>query len=485
MEEKPVKIESRGEEFRRDPHTLTDTISFRVMGLFAVVIFSVIMVFELFYLHTTRSYYYDNVVATLSTQANYNADLFLTYLSNQDLNTVVTENKNQFYRSNASQVQILSNSGKVLFDSIASNQLGEVLETPDVKEAQENRTGHTIYNPGYTDESVMSLSRPLWNQTNQVGILRLTTSLDEVNAIISQRMLLSLFFAAFALLLGVTISFFVSASILNPIKNLTKVANKLADGQLDVRADEDNMGEIGELARTMNIMSDNLQEKDKLKNDFISSISHELRTPMTSIKGWSITLQTPGIGEEIQQEGLKIIEKESERLSVMVEDLLDFSRFSSGRIKLSKTEIDLVSVANHLIAQVRPRTQEKKIDVVYRYNANVIPIMADENRIKQMFLNVLDNAIKFSKEGGTIFFEIEEGEKTVTTSIADTGIGISEEEIQLVTEKFWKGSSSQSHSGLGLSICEEIAKAHGGSLTIKSKLGVGTTVTMVLPISRV
>lgn len=485
MEEDQVKIESRAKDFRRNTHTVTDTISFRVMGLFAVVIFLVILVFELFYLHSTKSYYYENVAATLSTQANYNSDLFLTYLSNQDLNAVVTENKNQFYRSNASQVQILSNSGKVLFDSIASKQLGTVLETPDVKEAQENRTGHLVYTPSYTDEPVMSLSQPLWNQTNQVGILRLTTSLDPVNSMINQRVLLSLFFAVFALILGVTISFFVSASILKPIKNLTRVANKLADGQLDVRADEDNMGEIGDLARTMNIMSDNLQEKDKLKNDFISSISHELRTPMTSIKGWSITLQTPGISQEIQEEGLKIIEKESERLSAMVEDLLDFSRFSSGRIKLSKTEIDLVDVANHLISQVRPRTQEKKIDVVYRYSSNVIPIMADENRIKQMFLNVLDNAIKFTNEGGTIFLEIQEEDNMVTASITDTGIGISEEEIHLVTEKFWKGSSSQSHSGLGLSICEEIAKAHGGSLTIKSKLGAGTTVTMVLPVSLV
>ena len=111
--------------------------------------------------------------------------------------------------------------------------------------------------------------------------------------------------------------------------------------------------------------------------------------------------------------------------------------------------------------------------------------MADENRIKQMFLNVLDNAIKFSNEGGTIFFEIREEDNLVIASITDTGIGISEEEIHLVTEKFWKGSSSQSHSGLGLSICEEIAKAHGGSLTIKSKLGAGTTVTMILPVSRV
>lgn len=485
VEEKQLDLAERRESLRKNTHALTDSVSFRVMGLFVLVIFIVIMVFELFYYHVTKNSYYDNVVATLSTQASYNSELYLTYLSNEDLNSVVVENKNQFYRSTPCQVQILSNSGLVIYDSLASQDLGRTLRSSDVLEAKENKVGHLVYRPAYTDEQVLSLSQPLWSQTNQVGILRLTTSLNEVNGQINQRLAVSLLFSFFALLVGVGISYFVSSSILREITDLTKVANKLADGQLGVRANEHNMGEIGDLARTMNIMSDNLQEKDQIKNDFISSVSHELRTPMTSIKGWAITLQTPGITEEIQKEGLKIIEKESERLSAMVEDLLDFSRFSSGRLKLTKREMDVVEVMNHLITQIRPRTREKEIDVVYHYSENSIVIVADDNRIKQMLLNILDNAIKFTPNGGVIFCEIEKEEDQVQISITDTGIGIPKEEIKLVTERFWKGSSSMSHSGLGLSICEEIAKAHGGSLSIRSQVDVGTKVIMTLPIQQV
>ena len=235
------------------------------------------------------------------------------------------------------------------------------------------------------------------------------------------------------------------------------------------------------MAWSFNLICDNIREKEELKNDFISSVSHELRTPLTSIKGWAITLQSEGIKPELVGEGLKIIEKESERLGSMVEDLLDFSRYSSGKIKLSKSRFNLVEIANHILLQMRPRVQEKHINMNYNYAQPVIEILGDEGRIKQVLLNVLDNAIKFTEDEGTVFLSIEIENTMVRITVSDTGIGISEEDIAFVTEKFWKGSSSQSHTGLGLSICEEIIRAHGGSLTIKSKLGVGTSVSATLP----
>ena len=312
-------------------------------------------------------------------------------------------------------------------------------------------------------------------------MIRLTTSLTSVNAMIAQRIWPSIAFCIFIIAIVGLLSFWMSRSIVRPIHSLTAVAAKLADGQYEERADETPRGEIGELARTMNLMSDNIREKEELKNDFISSVSHELRTPLTSIKGWAITLQSEGIKPELVGEGLKIIEKESERLGSMVEDLLDFSRYSSGKIKLSKSRFNLVEIANHILLQMRPRVQEKHINMNYNYAQPVIEILGDEGRIKQVLLNVLDNAIKFTEDEGTVFLSIEIENTMVRITVSDTGIGISEEDIAFVTEKFWKGSSSQSHTGLGLSICEEIIRAHGGSLTIKSKLGVGTSVSATLP----
>ena len=460
---------------------LTDMIGVRIMGLFLTIIIIATAVFEIFYVQSLYSYFYDNVSGILESQARYNAELFLSYVSDDDLHTVVMENKNQFYRANTMQVQILNNDGTVLFDNRGTDLPGKKLNTQDVAEAQKNKSGIMVGNVGYSNEPVMSLSYPLRNQTAQVGMIRLTTSLTSVNAMIAQRIWPSIAFCIFIIAIVGLLSFWMSRSIVRPIHSLTAVAAKLADGQYEERADETPRGEIGELARTMNLMSDNIREKEEIKNDFISSVSHELRTPLTSIKGWAITLQSEGIKPELVGEGLKIIEKESERLGSMVEDLLDFSRYSSGKIKLSKSRFNLVEIANHILLQMRPRVQEKHINMNYNYAQPVIEILGDEGRIKQVLLNVLDNAIKFTEDEGTVFLSIEIENTMVRITVSDTGIGISEEDIAFVTEKFWKGSSSQSHTGLGLSICEEIIRAHGGSLTIKSKLGVGTSVSATLP----
>lgn len=460
---------------------IRNTVGFRIMGLCIVITLLVTTVFQIFYIQSLFSYYYDNVSSTLLTEARYNADLYLSYLSDEDLNTVIAENKNQFYRNTTSQVQILNNSGLVLFDSIGTDQVGKTLKTDDVLGIQNNESRIYVGPVSYSDEQTLSVAVPLKNQTNQVGILRLTTSLSDVNSMIRGRISVALMFSVVAINFAILLSYLVSRSIIQSIRSLTGVARKLSDGQYEEQADETSPGEIGELAATMNRMSDNILKKETIKNEFISSVSHELRTPLTSIKGWAITLQSPGLTDDINQEGLKIIEKESERLGSMVEDLLDFSRFSQGRVDLKKTEFNLVEVARNIIAQFRPRTTDKKIDMVFNYSQDEILLVADEDRVKQLLLNIIDNAIKFTLEGGTVLVDISQVGEMISTSITDTGIGISPEEIGLVTEKFWKGSSSQSHTGLGLSLAEEIAQAHGGSLSIKSKEGVGTTVTILLP----
>lgn len=467
-------------------HNLTfdrvkDTIGLRIMGLVLAVVFFGTVIFEIFYVRSLYDYYYDNMSGSLTTQARYNEELFYSYVSDEDLNKVVLENKNQFFRGNAMQVQLLNNDGTVLYDSAGSNLPGSTLVTEDVQNAQENRAGTVVGTASYSNEHVMSLSYPLRSPENQVGIIRLTTSLAEVDELIRERILLSLAFSAFVLLLSGLWSYLITRSIVKPIRALTGVANRLSDGQYTERADESSQGEIGELARTMNLMSDNIAQKEKLKNEFISSVSHELRTPLTSIKGWAVTLQNDNIKPEIMDEGLKIIEKESERLGTMVEELLDFSRFSTGRLSLNKVSFDLVEMANRLLRQMTPRANEKDVHLNYSYSEKTVVVVADEDRIKQVLINVLDNAIKFTDSGGTIYLEIQTAPGWVTVTVTDTGIGISEDEIQFVTEKFWKGSSSQSHSGLGLSISEEIAKAHGGSLKIKSRLGTGTSVSLLLP----
>ncbi len=237
----------------------------------------------------------------------------------------------------------------------------------------------------------------------------------------------------------------------------------MANGQLNVRNEKRFDDEIGKLSDTLNYMAEELIKKEQLKNDFISSVSHELRTPLTSIKGgWAITLKSHELrDEELLGDGLEIIEKETDRLADMVEELLDFSRFVSGRISLNKESVDIKNLIEQVGKQLKPRAEERNLDFNYYYDPQLPNIIADENRLKQVLINLLDNAFKFTLDGGQINLVCNLVEDGILIQVEDTGIGISEEDLPYIKDKFYK-ESSKSHSGLGLSICDEIVKLHDG-----------------------
>ncbi len=245
---------------------------------------------------------------------------------------------------------------------------------------------------------------------------------------------------------------------------------------------EHRTSDLAAKARELESANRRLRELDELKSAFLSSVSHELRTPLTSIMGWAITLQSEKLQQkDMLNDGLGIIAKESERLTRMVEELLDFSKFVSGRIKLEYENVNLAELLQHIKKQLTPRAVRESIDFSVVYPENLPEIWTDANRLKQLFINILDNAFNFTDAGGSVRFQTEAGEKEYTFTISDSGCGISGEELPLVKNKFYKGKSSQSQNGIGLSICEEIVTLMGGRLAIESELNVGTTVVITLP----
>ena len=408
--------------------------------------------------------------------------VYTSFYPLESLTKYIMEDKDQFYRNilDNYQIQILNNSGVVLLDNIDSSTVGETLDSNDIEIVKKGSVGRNIYR-SETNENIMSISTPLKNRNNQVGALRISISLKKVDSAISKVMLGTIAFGIFLVLLGLIICLIISNYFINPLIKLKNIALKIGEGNFDVLADETMDGELGSLAKTMNVMSSSIVNKENLKNEFISSISHELRTPLTIIKGWAITLQSESDKNTIVGEGLMLIEKESDRLTNMVEELLDFSRLSSGRMELKVSEINLSEIAKLVNKQLQFRAKTGGIDMVVNYDEKPVIIMADKDRIKQILINLLDNALKFTESGGVIITNITQDENNAVLEVIDTGIGIKSEEISLITGKFYKGGSSNSHTGLGLSICEEIIKLHGGNMTITSKIGEGTSVKVILP----
>lgn len=444
------------------------------------IFFVATIVVEIILIFLLRSNYYSSVESYLRSQVKYSQEIYTSYLADYSLEEAVLEDKDQFYRSDNLQVQILDNSGKVLLDNLGTNLVGQVIETKDVTEAKTSKPAINIYLPSYYDYKVMSYSAPLYNRTEQVGIIRLITSLELVDKIILKSTLVSILIGFLLLTIMFFISRRVANSITKPINALTELAEELADGHFDTKAEVYSNDEIGQLAHTLNFMIDNVNEKEQLKNEFISSISHELRTPLTSIKGWAVTL-LDGQEDPLLNDGLTIIEDETERLQKMVEELLDFSRYTNNKINLEYTTVNIIDLLKTMTKQVTPRVKNNDLDLVFNYDDDILLANIDVDKIKQVLLNLIDNAIKFTEADGVIILNVKDLGEEFSIEVIDTGIGIAADEINHITGKFYKGKHSQSHMGLGLSIAEEIVKLHGGNMVISSVLQEGTTISINLP----
>lgn len=433
-------------------------------------------------MYFVRYYYYSVVNDNLKNEIMYTLDKYKSNLVDGNIENLILDDADRYFRSLKPQVQILNNSKTAIYDSLGTDIVGTSLKNyVDIEKAVEGEVGQFIGHMSYSEDMVMGVSVPIKTKEGQIGVIRFITSLEAVNAKISNRFFVFLAFGLFVLFFTVGIAILVSNNLTRPISKLTKSAEKLAEGQFNTQVEGSKFKELDALASTLNYMTDNIKEKEKLKNDFISSVSHELRTPLTSISGWALTLLVDPKDTELVEQGLEIIESECNRLSLMVEELLDFSRFTSNRIKLEKEKVDFTELCIEIKRQLTPRAKSLGIDLLINFEPEHIYALLDPNRIRQVLINLLDNALKFTESGGVVILNLSEDDKNIHFEVIDTGVGIDHEEISLITGKFYKGKNSNSHTGLGLSICEEIVKLHDGEMMISSQLGEGTTIKITVP----
>ena len=461
------------------------SIKGRLIRNFMLVILITVIFLEFVLINGIRDYYHQNVEDILTNQIDFSTNFYSRYFSSSTLEDIIIDDVDVFWQHTTAQVQILSLEGELLMDSLGVSK-NELPVTSDVRDAIEKGKGVWSGMVSYDTYPVMAVSMPLKYQGSSIGIIRFISSLKETNNIIAEITRFLLWMGLIVVLISGIISLFLADSIIKPLKEVTDVAEKLADGQFKVRSEVKINDEIGRLSQALNYMADEILRKEQLKNDFISNVSHELRTPLTSIKGWAITLKSDEVPDkDLLDDGLNIIEKESDRLSLMVEELLDFSRFTSGRISLEKEVFDIKSTLDMIYKQLKPRAKNSNIEFIRIIDDAIETLTGDENRIKQVFINILDNAFKFTDEGGKVEFNALKIENDLLIEITDNGAGIPEAELPYVTEKFYKGKNSNSHSGIGLSISDEIVKLHGGNMTIQSEEGKGTRVIVRLPLEEV
>lgn len=406
-----------------------------------------------------------------------------TYAADSDINFVEqTRALVEGFDDNARMELIAINRDKQALVS-SSGFAPTNVNTPDLRKAlkSSDRMGDFL---GKLDsgEKIYSVSIAMSNQTGDIIALKLMVSLSRVDR---QIFITSLFYIAIGLIVGIIIlltnlSFL--HSIVKPIVETIRTARKIASGDFEVRIENNYKDEVSDLCDIINYMADELNQSETLKNEFISSVSHELRTPLTSIRGWGETLlDEQNSDSKIREKGLKIIIDETERLSSIVEELLDFSKIQSGHFSIKKEKMDILAELEEaiLIFSERAKRENKKIE--YNEPQMLSYIYGDKNRIRQVFVNILDNAMKYSESGSTITVNAREEYSVIYISIKDEGCGISSEDLPKIKKKFYKANLTKRGSGIGLAVVDEIITMLDGNVEIKSRAGEGTEVTISLP----
>lgn len=451
------------------------------------VIFIVVVTLIVFLSLMLKNYYYNGIHQTLNGRVDELTNVFGNYKSASytEFDKGARTYVENFSDKESMELMIINPQGNITITSTGFPPDQNVV-MQDYASALNDNDGYGFWTGKQNDENIMAVTRIITDTSgNGIGAVRYCVSLEPANrqifVMIMFMIVIGLFILFFVMISG---AYFVR-SIVNPIREINEVSKKIAEGDFDARLKKQNDDEIGELCESINYMAQELAASEKLKNDFISSVSHELRTPLTAIKGWAETMRmgdTPDF--RTMDKGMSVIVKESERLTGIVEELLDFSRIQSGRMVINMERLDLLAELDEAIYMLKERALNEGKHLIYDEPDFMAPVQGDKNRLRQVFINVIDNALKYTPESGVIGIEVTSTDDDIVVTISDNGCGIPAEHLPRIKQKFYKANQTQRGSGIGLAVVDEIMNLHNGSLDIESTENVGTTVILKFPIEK-
>jgi len=329
-----------------------------------------------------------------------------------------------------------------------------------------------------TLEPLLVVGHPIWYGHEVAGAALLGFSMAELESAISEMYRITLIAligtGAFAFLL-IYVS---SRAISRPLRQMSEAAAVIADGNFDKRLPIHSNDEVGHLAVEFNRMAESLQEQERIRREFIANLSHDMRSPLTSMHGFLTAISDGMIPPEQQPHYLNIIMDESERLIKLSNDILKIHSIQYAEVELNETEFDINDLIRKTILGFQQRALDKRIMITSHFAHPSDMVFADEDKICRVMYNLIDNALKFTPEGGEITVETTISGEKVTVSVLDNGCGMTEEEQKRVFDRFYKGDLTRNEdkmgSGLGLSIVKEFVRAHGEIIYVESEIGKGS-----------
>ncbi len=336
----------------------------------------------------------------------------------------------------------------------------------------------------YFESPVMTVGIPIFINGKVENGIFMHSPIYEIKETLNETYKIIIYSILISMTIAVILLYFISQKISRPIKEINQITKVIASGEFDKRVSIMSKDEIGQLAVSFNHMAEELDKLEEMRKGFIADVSHELRTPLTLIKGYVKGLMDVELSEERRVEYLDIINRETGRLTELINNLLDLSKMESGKDIPNMEVFDINELIRRIIINYSNKLEEKDINVEVRFNYDPTLVLADKESISQVISNLVDNAIKFMNSGGNLLIETETKENKALISIKDTGIGIPESDLNNIWQRFYKGDKARSRqikgTGLGLSIVKEIIKNHKEQIWVESKVGEGTVFRFTL-----
>ncbi len=447
------------------------------------VVLMILLVIEMTLIYTIQNYYYNSAKQYLVSKINSVKSILSLYAVDESVNfsSEIRNMLENFSEKDRMELMAINSKGRIVMTSsgFTPDSVSQMEDYDQVMETGEHY-GYYVGKQGGR-EKIMAVTCSIEDMSAEYSAVRVVISLSEIDsAVASFIFLITITCIAILLLLAFTGLYFIR-SIVRPVQQISATAAKFAKGDFSLRIKNDSSDEIGELCQAINHMADELSSADSMKNEFISSVSHELRTPLTAIRGWAETLRTEN-DPNITGKGIRVITNETERLSQMVEELLDFSRMQSGHFTLQMSNMDILAELGDAVLIYAEKARAENVTVIYDEPEMLPFVYGDKNRIRQVFINVIDNAIKYSEQGGLVrIIAAETAEGNIRVTVEDNGCGINKADLPKIKTKFYKANHTKKGSGIGLAVADEIISMHGGTLILESDEGKGTKVTITIP----
>lgn len=472
---------------------MANKITWKFFGAFIFLTFVVALVLNFFLSLKLRENFERKITEKLRSNAIVVADLMKETLSEYEQG-IIQERTKSLANKLGLRITIIDNEGVVLGDSERDPaQMENHKDRLEVAHAIREGFGQSTRFSKTLKYDMKYVAVRVTDSNEILGVVRFSQPLSEAQLEIQVIYRAVVLGGMVAIVIAMIVAYFISKSITYPIAQMKETAQRIAKGDFSKKVEIKSKDELGELAKSLNIMADELQQKiqnlkhmDRIRTDFVANVSHELRTPLTSIKGYVETLVDGGIDDrESTLRFISIIKKHVDRLENIISDLLRLSELELRKDSIEKTEFNLNTLLNEVALSFGHALASKQQNLNVQTQGCDFQIKADSDKIEQVFVNLIDNAIKYTKRGGQINVSLCAQGAEITATVQDNGIGIPKEHLSRVFERFYRIDKARSRklggTGLGLGIAKHIVLAHNGKIYIESEVGKGTKVFVTLP----